>query len=297
MKRLAKTRRIYFQALLIAAAVLSGCSNEVADESRSIPDGASVVARVGDVAITRAELIAANSGNSGSTAESRRQTLDATIDTRMAAREARRRGLHEAPDVATKILTIRIEAQKRERELLRDALYDSVRSELPVTESELQNHYQTTQRRYAKRQIVVGRTEYSSHLEASNALKAKPASPSTERLGPLPLAKLPASVLPEAARLRKIGDRGLAEADDGTWSVIELIEILAAEPLAFAEVREAVEKNYRVRKGNEAFRALLDHLRDDVEIVINEQALQHNDNWSSAQRPATNRSDKAVGLK
>ena len=260
--------------LILTIGILPGCSDKNGVESQH--SAREPIARVGEDMISRAELAAAHPGK---TVAARRETLDALIDNRLAVHEARRRGLHASKDLAAKIDSIHMEADRKERELLRDALYRAVRVELATPEDELLNHYEATKRRYAERRIILDRTPYPSRTEATKALEEDAPETPFERLGPLPLAKLSPSVLPEAAYLRKTGERRLTKDDDGHWSVIELVEILDAEPRAFEEVRDAVEKNYRVRKGSAALRKILDRLRQQTTIAIDEDALNDAASW------------------
>ncbi len=218
--------------------------------------------------------------------ESRRERLEAAIVSEVAAAEARRLGLADDDAISGEIEQIRADAVRRERELLQNALYQAIRKEVDLSESDVEEYYEKTKRRYAERQIVVRRTRYEDRLSASNAaIRAKDSSSASpaEQIGPLPISKLPASILPEALRLRRVGDRAVAEGDDGKWAVIELVEIDTAKPLPLEMVRDRVETSLRVRAAGDVWQAKLDALRAEAEIFVDESVLNDEAQWTPAE--------------
>ena len=80
-------------------------------------------------------------------------------------------------------------------------------------------------------------------------------------------------MLPEALRLERPGERTVAGSKEEGWSLIELAEVLPAEPRPFEAVRSEVEASLRQKEATAAFRALLDELRAEADVRVDEGAL------------------------
>ena len=189
----------------------------------------------------------------------------------LAAEEARRRGLDEAPEVQAALARLRDESRQREEELLRDALFAEIRNGLVLSEEDLQAHYEQTRVRYTERRVRLRRQRFASQAEARAADEAlgpegrlDPAL--AEELDPLPSAALPGEVGPEALALTTPGERVLVAEGDG-GALVELVEVQPAEPRSFESVRPQVEKSLRALRAQQAFRAEIERLagkgRDD----------------------------------
>jgi len=100
-------------------------------------------------------------------------------------------------------------------------------------------------------------------------------------MGPAPIDKLPLTVLPEALQLRQPGDRTIVRRGDSA-SIVELVEILPAEPRPFEEVRDKVEESLRTIRAQEAFNKEIERLRTEAKVEIDEAALR-----SLVPQPAT----------
>jgi len=128
------------------------------------------------------------------------------------------------------------------------------------------------------------RRESFPSREAARAAEARlgPAGrldPATaETIGPAPAASLPPSVLPEALRLRRPGDRTLVERE-GDVALVELVEVIPAAPQPFEAVRDRVERSLRTLRGQEAFHQLLEGLRDGAEVEIDAALLSQDAMW------------------
>jgi len=94
-----------------------------------------------------------------------------------------------------------------------------------------------------------------------------------ETIGPSPVRELPRTVLPEALRLERPGERAVAGSDEEGWSLIELAEVLPAEPRPFEAVRLEVEASLGQKEATAVFRALLDELREKADVRVDEAAL------------------------
>lgn len=249
-------------------------------------------APIGAVAVANGEVILPDeiSFPSGETdLAARRERVDEAILSVVAASRAKALALDDSPDVRDRLDRIHAEAKRLERETLQDALYQHTRAVIEPTEAEIEAHYSENARQYAVRQIIVERTVYANREVASMALigeGTKPAGTSVEKLGPLPIAELPPSVLPEASRLIRVGQRALAEGNEGEWAVIELMEVDRARPRPLSEVRDRVREGLVVREASKRWNALLVGLREDAAITINESVLRDSDQWrGSRARP------------
>lgn len=254
-------------ALTVAAVVLVGCGLGEGPESPERAGGGPVVARVGEAEIGVSEL---GPGEYEDVAE-RERRLEVVIARKLAAREARRRDL--AATLSDQIAGIRRQARLAEEELLRDALFDHVRTSLELSPAELRAHYEQTKHRYGTPQVRVRVARFDSKGEVDEARARLEAGASLaggafESVGPMPVGDLPAELLPEAARLREPGRHVVLERD-GSWLLVELAERLAAAPRAYEAVRARVEDSLRTLRGQEAFRELVAELRrrEGVEIV------------------------------
>ena len=65
----------------------------------------------------------------------------------------------------------------------------------------------------------------------------------------------------------------MAGSDEEGWSLIELAELLPAEPRAFEAVRAEVEASLRRKEATAAFRALVAELRAKADVRVDEAAL------------------------
>ena len=122
---------------------------------------------------------------------------------RLAAQEARRRGLDATSDVRAQIEALRREAAAREEALLRDALQASLEAQIAVTEDELRARYEQTQARYTERRLRLRRAVFPS-AEAARAENERlgadgrldPAA--SEEIGPAPVAEADADAAARA---------------------------------------------------------------------------------------------------
>jgi len=259
---------------LLAAAALGlslGCGG--ADERTEGPSvEGPALARGPSLIVTAADL-----GSEGEGGPEARRALDAAIARKVAAAEARRRGLEAAPEVKERIEALRREAVRREEALLRDALYEALRDELVLSEDELRAHYEKTRVRY---------TEQRYHLRTLAFPSAAEARAADARLGkegrldpavaaerePAPVAALPGELAPEALRLHAPGQRIVAVRDGGA-TLVELVEILRGEPRSFEAVRSEVEKSLRTIRAQEAFRSEVARLRAEAGVVVDQSAV------------------------
>jgi len=213
----------------------------------------------------------------------REQLLQAAITRRLAAEEARRRGLDKSKDVQARIEAVRREARANEEAVLRDALFQSVRDGLQISEADLRDYYEKTKSLYFERQVKLRQQAFPSKVESEATIARlgpeghlDPAK--SETIGPALIQDLPKAVLPEAFRLRKPGDR-IIVTREGRFSIVELEEVLPAVQRPLEAVRDRVEKSLRTLRASEAYRALLEKRRAEAKIEINQKVLADDSLW------------------
>jgi len=285
-----RTRRIFARRCVTRLLVLSllttlGCERNTRSPSEGTssapaPSAAHVVARVEDEPISVEDLRMA--GIPGIPAR-REQLLQAAITRRLAAEEARHRGLDRTSDVQARIEGVRREARASEEAVLRDALFQSVRDGLHISEADLRDYYEKTKSLYFERQVKLRQEGFPSKAEAEAAMgklgaegRLDPAK--SEAIGPASMQDLPKTVIPEAYQLRKPGDR-VVVAREERFSIVELDEVLPAVQRPFEAVRDRVEKSLRTLRASETYRALLEKRRAEAKIEINQKVLADDSLW------------------
>jgi len=178
-----------------------------------------------------------------------------------------------------------------------DALFDRLRDGLSLSEEELRAHYEKTRSRYRTRQIRLRRQVLATEADAAATETPLPELDPmlSDVVGPAALHDLPPSLLPEVLELQTVGERIVIERDaagervgrdagkgPGGAILVELLEILPAEPLSFERVRDQVEASLRTLRGQKAMRARLAELRAARTIAIEEAALRDDDLWETA---------------
>jgi len=284
------TRRIFAGRCVTRLLVLSlltplGCerathSPSEGTSSAPAPSAVHVVARVENEPIAVEDLRMA--GIPGLPAK-REQLLQAAITRRLAAEEARHRGLDRTSDVQARIEGVRREARASEEAVLRDALFQSVRDGLQISKADLRDYYEKTKSLYFERQVKLRQQAFPSKAEAEAAMaklgaegRLDPAK--SEAIGPAAMQDLPKTVVPEAFRLRKPGDR-VVVAREERFSIVELDEVLPAVQRPFEAVRDRVEKSLRTLRASETYRALLEKRQAEAKIEINQKVLADDSLW------------------
>ncbi len=256
---------------LLAGAALLACGDASKGvDPNSAPRGGVVLARIGNEVVTTEDLgqlsPKANAGN----------RLEALIRRRLAVLEARRRGLENEPKVREDLEEVRRNALVQEEALLRNALFNSIRLAVEVSEQDLRDHYEKTKERYVERQWALRMQGFPNEDAARAALAALGASgrldpAQSEAPGPLPSDKLPRGVLPILHELVQPGDHQIVPLD--RWTIVELEDYQPAAQLSFESVRPKVELSLHAIRGEEQMRAEIDRVRTEMKVSIDEAAL------------------------
>jgi len=255
-----------------------------ADQNASLDDTAVAVARVDGNAIRLDEARALLRDEEASDPARRRAAVEGVITRRLAAAEARRRGLDAEPTLHAELAAVDRDARARREALLRDALYARIREELVLSEAELRAHYARIRSRFLERQVRLRRRSFPDRAAAEAADAAlgpegRLDPRASETLGPAPVRALPPEVLPEALGLEAVGDRVVVDAAEGTAVLVELVEVLPAEAPPPEAVRERVEASLRTLRAQEAMRELLAERRAAASVEIDEGVLADEEAW------------------
>lgn len=263
-----------FAVLLFAGLSMLSCDSRESVENARESRSTSKVASVDGSAIEASDLVP---DAEGARRDPKRQ-LEAAITRKLATAEARHRALDERPDVAAKLEAIRRDAAQRGEEVLRDALFASLRDAVLLTDETLHAHYEKTKLRFAERHWRLLRQRFATEAEARAADARLGAeghldAASADAIGPATASEVAVATSPEVLRLQRPGQRTLV-AHDGAYELVELVEMLPAAPKPFDAVRPQVEASLRTLRAQEMFRAEIERLRAAAKIEIDEAALE-----------------------
>lgn len=260
-----------------AIAIAFGCERPAGapPQPGDAASGASgILARVDGSAITVDDV---SGGGPRFRAGGSRAALELAIARRLAANEARRRGLAASDAVQEQLRMLRSEAAAREEALLVNALQGALAEQVAVSDEELIAHYEKTKARFAVQRVRLLRKTFDS-IEAARAEDARLGSEgrldaeSSEEIGPASMQELLQRGILGVMRLREPGQRVVIEREDAP-ALLELVEVLPAEPPPFEAVREQLEIELRAQRAAEAFSKLGDELRGAAKIEIDEAAI------------------------
>jgi hypothetical protein len=242
-----------------------------------------VLARVGDKVVTVEDLgFVPYRANVAS-------KLETLVTRKLAAEEARRRGLENEPKTREKLAQFRHTALMWEEGLLRNALYNSIRLGLTLSEEELRTHFQQTQGKYTEPQWKLRIQKFASEAEARDAAarlgaagRLDPAQ--GELIGPAPSAQLPPPLMGALPLLKAPGDRQVVDLS-GSWALVELEELVPNAPMSFEAVRDQVDAELRAQRAEVMLTAELGKLRA-AQVSIDQQALDKLEQERAAQAAA-----------
>ena len=274
--RRGRTRRFVACAVLLAAG-LGGCRDERASTSagEGAPRG-EVVATLDGEPILAAELRAGGAGRAQRPVDAG-AGLDAVIARKFVANEARRRGLDGDAAVRAEIDAIRGAARRREEQVLREAMYQSLYDDVAINEAALRAHWEETRSRYLERHYrfrrrILPSPEAARELDASLGATGRLDAIAADEIGPAAAHDLPREILPDALRLRAPGARTVIAVGDA-GHLVEMVEILPAVPRPLEEVKDRVEESLRNQRAQQAFEALVAELEPEAEITVDTEAV------------------------
>lgn len=269
----------FWLAVAMACVTLpAGC-----DTSTPIEDSGQPIAWVGGEKLTPADLPVREPLED---AEQRRQAIDRGIDDLLVAREARRRGLGYTEQAVKRIIAVRHAAELRERQILRDVLYDVVASEVEVSDAEMREEFELLNAANRRRLVTLRSQTFASRslAERSTATDA-----GATQVGPVLIRELTGAVRKAVKKLDTVGDATVVAADDG-WLRVELVAERAVPPPPFERARDAIEQRIRRRKADAAFERELERLRAATEIRLEPGVIDNDALW-----PTPTKSDDSNG--
>jgi hypothetical protein len=242
-----------------------------------------VLARVGDEVVTVEDLgfvpFRANVASK----------LETLVTRKLAAEEARRRGLAKDPKTREKLAQFRHTALMWEEGLLRNALFNSIRLGLDISEEELRTHFEQTRGRYTEPQWKLRIQKFASEAEARAAEARLGAAgrldaAQSELIGPAPAAQLPPPLMGALPLLKQPGDRQVVDLA-GSWALAQLEEFIPKAPMSFEAARQQVDAELRAMRAEAILAAELGKLRAE-QVSIDQQALARLEQERTAQAAA-----------
>jgi hypothetical protein len=279
--------------LAVVLAMLA-CEKEAPPESapQELDPQRVVLARVGDEVVTVEDLgfVPVTVNLTGK--------LETLVMRKLAAEEARRRGLADEPKNREKLAQFRHSALMWEEGLLRNALYNSIRLGMTLSEAEQRAHFEANRDAYTAPHWKLRVQKFASEADAQAAAeKLGPAGrldpAQGESLGPLSAQELPLSLLPVLPLLKQPGDRQLLDLD-GAWSLVEVEEYLPSAPLSFEAAREKLDQDLRAGRAETVMNEELARLRTE-RVTIDQAALDKLEQ-ERAERRDKRREERAAAI-
>lgn len=239
-----------------------------------------VVAWVDGDGIGVDEVLAARFRRGG---KDREAWLEAAVLDKVVSLEARRRKLHERPEVARALRDARLQAVRREKQILRAALKKEIVTDAEISEQELRKAYQERKGISIEIQPRLRQWSFLSEKKARDAVAGVKGAPSlipgkATQVGPFSLRSPPPSYAKVARDLKRPGDRAVVEAE-GKWLVLELVEYVADAKRPLAQVRDQLRQAVRSDRSEKAFEEQLQELRAGAEVRIDQAVLSDEELW------------------
>jgi hypothetical protein len=213
----------------------------------------------------------------------REARVEAAVLDEIARLEARRRGLHEQPQVKTQLRQMRLEGRRREQEILRAALSKQIVGDVEISEAEIRRAYEQDERSYRDRQLRLREWSFESEHQARSALEGTGEAAALDpgeavEVGPLSFRNPSRRYARAMGRLRIPGERVVIEAE-GKWLVVELAEIETDAKLPFEEVRDQLLRRLQRKRAEQLFEQQLRELRASADVRIDRAVLSDEALW------------------
>lgn len=257
---------------LFASLALVACGEASRPDAGSAPPKTgTVLARIGENEVVTTDDL----GPLGPQANPS-QRLEALIRRRLVVQEAIRRGLENEPKVRAGFAEIERHATTQREGLLRNALFNSIRLAIPISEEDVVAQYEKLKDRFRERQWALRMQSFPSEDAARAAAEALGKDGRLDPMydlapTPLPAEKLPRGVLTSLHELVKPGDRKVIPLE--AWTIVELVEYLPDAQLPLEAVRQKVELSLQATRAEEQMRAEIDRVRTQTDVRIDEAAL------------------------
>jgi hypothetical protein len=209
--------------------------------------------------------------------------IEAAVLDKIANLEARRRKLYEQPEVERALRSVRLQAMRREKQILRAALMKEIVQDAEISEQELRQAYQENERSYLDRQLRLRKWSFGSEREALDAFEGVAGADALDpgeatELGPVSLRNPPPSYARAMGRLRRPGERAVVEAE-GEWLVLELAEFVTDAKIPFEEVRDRLLRKLQRDRTEKMFEEQLRELRASADVRIDQAVVSDEELW------------------
>jgi hypothetical protein len=271
---------------VVACLWVSACQpGGVRDAEDAEPTGV-VVAWVDDEGIGLDEVLAIRPARGD---EDREARIETAVLGKIANREARRRMLDEQPDVERALSNVRVQAMRREDQILREALKKELAKDVEISEEELRQAYQENERSYRDRQLRLREWSFATQREAQDAVEGVAGADALDpgeavEPDPVSLRNPPAIYARVMGRLRHPGDRVVVEAK-GKWLVLELVDFVTDARIPYEEVRDHVLRRLRRERAEEVFQERLRELRASADVRLDQAVVSDDELWQERRSP------------
>ena len=288
-------KKIVMVVLLLCVGLTSctrdGNEDVVRDTSKhngntNVMDQADSIARVGDDQITSGDVeqilaqIPPQYKARYETPEGRRELIDAIVGMKMLAWEARRRGIHEQPQVKIKLDYMTDQTLAR-------ALEEELRDSLKIEDKDIEKYYSENQDKYVTpakvkaRHILVDTEEEALQIlekirageDFAGLAREKSKCPSADKggdLGWFERGKMDPAFEKAAFDLEKGGISGVVKSSFG-YHIIKVENTKAAKTKTLDQARTSIERTMAKDLLEKHIAALKDKIREEASVTVNEE--------------------------
>jgi peptidyl-prolyl cis-trans isomerase C len=279
-------KKLIVSAMILIAA-LAGCSTEKSASSAGKADMSDphIVAVVGDVKIMDTDIdallqeIPEQARAQYASPDGKKEFVNSLTEIKMLSLEARKQGIDKNPDVKRKL-------DFMGDQMLARGLAESTVEKIEVSDEDVSKYYNdnkdkfTTGPRVKLRHILVDNegdaqtilAELKKGADFSALAKEKSKCPSSQQGGELGWATK-GMMVPEfenaAFVLEKGQMSGVVKSTFG-YHIIMCDDVEAAKQIAIEEAKGVIEQQIRGEKGEETIQALIDQVKKDYPVTINE---------------------------
>lgn len=281
-------RRPFWSTILFLAtlgALCWGCGKKEVGEEK-------VLARIGDEVITLNDFeeemnrMPPHVRRRMARVEEKKKQLDRLIDSKLLLQEAERQGIADDPTIISQVENYR-------SRLVAQKLLGSVKKEVaPVTDEDIQEHYDTNRALYqTRKQIKASHILLKDEAEAQKVLKRAKAPGanfaalakeySQDRatkdrggdLGYFSPGRMVRQFEEVAFALEKPGDISDIVKTPFGYHIIKLEDKKAAEPKTLAQVKGEIRRKLTSERQNEAQQAYMEEIKSRSRVEVNEELL------------------------
>jgi hypothetical protein len=213
----------------------------------------------------------------------REARIEAAVLEKIANLEARKRMLHEKPDVERALRDVRLHAMRRENRVLREALKKDLVKGVEFSEEELRQAYRENELTYRDQQLRLRKWSFASQREAIDAVEGVAGAEALDpgkavEPDPISFRNPPPIYSQVIRRLKSPGDRVVVKAK-AKWLVLEFVELVTDARIPYKEVRDHVRRRLRGERAEEMFQERLRELRASADVRIDQAVVADEELW------------------